>query len=634
MKRFISAISSLVIAATAMGGTFALSTDAATNGTVDKTIIEFTTEVGGQRVSEVTAKAGDTLPIKIYVPQSSGINTLALKMTINGDATLGQGTVEYPALDSETGKSYYATEEGAKHKGDAGKVATNEYLFGNYGITMDHKGGTGYANPYCFDSGFNSTDGGYGDGSSAGSYSNAGTVPFTDYAMNINWMHKDAVQHKANIDAYAPAKAFLDAADDITDVDYNGYTPITTWTKDESWAYTYAFAETNLVLPADLPDGTYVLDVFKDTYVNSGSIFDADLKDPTKLKVTTTNSSVAGVDGKANYETVPLTITVGEAGQQTTTTPKQTDTPAQTTTTPKQTDPPTSDQTDAPYVEDVPAGTIVFNFVPDGKEYTKGATNRVNVAKGEQVTANLVVSNDPGTAGMQLYFSFDPALTFVRRKNSKAAYDVSVTWNPDDYSYVFTTADGKNQTAADGSVMSGFIFTMPETDGEYTIDLNENAPKPNSVRDQAPVTEKEDTPYIFHGLTFVVGDVSDETTAAPILTTEQPPVTTTEQPPVTTTEQPPVTTTEPPVSETTPEVVVGDAVWGDVNCDGDVRINDVVLLNKYLAGNATPSAQGLINADVNHSDSPDTKDSVKIKAYLAQLIEKTQLAVKGDYTAK
>jgi len=623
MKRFISAISSLVIAATAMGGTFALSTDAATNGTVDKTIIEFTTEVGGKRVSEVNAKAGDTIPLKIYVPQSSGINTLALKMTVNGDATLGEGTVEYPAADSDIGKAYYATDEGKKHAGDAGKVAKNEYLFGNYGIVMDHKGGSGYGDPYCFDSGYYTTEEGYGNGQVAGQYTNAGTVPFTDYALNINWMHKGAIQSKSNIDAYAPAKAFIEAQDDITDIDYTQYTPVTTWTKDEDWAYEYCFATTNVVLPKDLPDGVYVLDIYKDTYVNSGSIFDADLNDPTKLKVTTTNSSVAGKDGKVNYESIPLKITVGNATETTTPEPKDTTTaPTDTTAAP------ISNVTDAPgSSEQVPAGTIVFNFVPQGKAYTAGDTNKVNVSKGEEVNVDLTVSNDPGTAGMQLYFSFDENLTFKRRK-AGSAYSVSVTWNKEDYSYVFTTPDGKNaKVPADGSVMSTFIFTMPDKDGEYTIGLNENAPKPNSVRDERPVAEWPDTPYVFHGLTFVVGDAPDTTvsTDATTVSTNDTTVSTND-----------TTSSSSSVIDTTissDTVPVGDAVWGDVNCDGDVRINDVVLLNKYLAGNANPTAQGLINADVNHSDAPDTKDSVKIKAFLAQLIEKSALAVKGDYTA-
>ena len=164
--------------------------------------------------------------------------------------------------------------------------------------------------------------------------------------------------------------------------------------------------------------------------------------------------------------------------------------------------------------ENVPAGTIVYNFVPSGLKYTAGATNKVEVEKGQEVTVDLTVSNDQGTAGMQFYFTFDDNLTFVRRKNGKA-YDTSVTWNPNDYSYVWTTPNGKEQTAADGAVMSSFVFTMPEKEGEYTIDLNENSAKPNMVRPEGPIATTPSYNYVFHGLTFVVGDTAAETETTP-----------------------------------------------------------------------------------------------------------------------
>ena len=62
-----------------------------------------------------------------------------------------------------------------------------------------------------------------------------------------------------------------------------------------------------------------------------------------------------------------------------------------------------------------------------------------------------------------------------------------------------------------------------------------------------------------------------------------------------------------------------------MNCDGDVRINDVVLLNKYLAKNATVSPQGLKNADCEYDEQVNSKDSTKIKQFLALLIERSAL---------
>ncbi len=88
MKKFISALSSLVIAATAMGGALAISTDAAS--TPDSTIVAFRSN--GE--SSVKAKAGDTVPVAMYIPQSQGFNTLTVKASINGGATLDQGSVK------------------------------------------------------------------------------------------------------------------------------------------------------------------------------------------------------------------------------------------------------------------------------------------------------------------------------------------------------------------------------------------------------------------------------------------------------------------------------------------------------------------------------------------------------------
>ena len=105
---------------------------------------------------------------------------------------------------------------------------------------------------------------------------------------------------------------------------------------------------------------------------------------------------------------------------------------------------------------------------------------------------------------------------------------------------------------------------------------------------------------------------------------------TTEPDTTTTTTTTTISSSEPDTT-TTPKT---EAVWGDVDCNGEVRIADVVLLNKYLAGNAQPTAQGLINADVTHDNTPDVQDAVKIKAFLALLIEQSELAAAGAYTAE
>ena len=64
----------------------------------------------------------------------------------------------------------------------------------------------------------------------------------------------------------------------------------------------------------------------------------------------------------------------------------------------------------------------------------------------------------------------------------------------------------------------------------------------------------------------------------------------------------------------------GDVLPGDVNCNGKVQINDVVLLNRYLAKTAEVSEQGLKNAECDGDGKISQNDATAIKEYLARLI--------------
>ncbi len=87
--------------------------------------------------------------------------------------------------------------------------------------------------------------------------------------------------------------------------------------------------------------------------------------------------------------------------------------------------------------------------------------------------------------------------------------------------------------------------------------------------------------------------------------------------PSTSTTTTPTTTT---TSTTLSDIIVA-ALPGDVNCDGDVKVGDVILLNRFLAEDtaATVTAQGLANADVNASGAPDGEDAGSILKMLAGL---------------
>ena len=81
-------------------------------------------------------------------------------------------------------------------------------------------------------------------------------------------------------------------------------------------------------------------------------------------------------------------------------------------------------------------------------------------------------------------------------------------------------------------------------------------------------------------------------------------------------------TTEATTTSSEPE---DDIVWGDMNCDGQVKSNDLLLLKKYLLGLAEAPTdfpeQGLKNVDVTHDGNVKSNDLLKLKKYLLGLID-------------
>ncbi len=150
-----------------------------------------------------------------------------------------------------------------------------EGRFGNYGF---HLSDAAFASPYCFDS------------KTGGSAEYALNATFNADTMNLGWMY--------SANAAAVADSVIEPG-------------TTTWSKPE-WVYDCAFAECNLVIPKDTPAGEYTFDVRKEEYINAISIGQ---KNTIKGK-----SSCTGKDGKLDFDTIPLTITIGEKADTTTTT--------------------------------------------------------------------------------------------------------------------------------------------------------------------------------------------------------------------------------------------------------------------------------------------------------------------------
>lgn len=66
---------------------------------------------------------------------------------------------------------------------------------------------------------------------------------------------------------------------------------------------------------------------------------------------------------------------------------------------------------------------------------------------------------------------------------------------------------------------------------------------------------------------------------------------------------------------------MGEAMKGDVNCDGKVNILDVILLNKSLLAGETITEQGTLNADVDGDGTPTNADSLTILKHTIGLAE-------------
>lgn len=66
---------------------------------------------------------------------------------------------------------------------------------------------------------------------------------------------------------------------------------------------------------------------------------------------------------------------------------------------------------------------------------------------------------------------------------------------------------------------------------------------------------------------------------------------------------------------------IDNTLLGDVNCDGDIKSNDLLLLKKYLLGLDELSEQALKNADVTTDGDVKSNDLLSLKKYLLGLID-------------
>ena len=171
-----------------------------------------------------------------------------------------------------------------------------------------------------------------------------------------------------------------------------------------------------------------------------------------------------------------------------------------------------------------PTGKIIYNLVPQGKEYTKAEDttsdpNVVTAQPGEELTVDWTVKQDAKVAGIQMSLDFSQ-VEYVSAKLGKA-YMALPQFNDNTGvkgEIMYTFGQDEEETAKDGAVIYSFNIKVPDKEGEYVID--ERPGQDN----KAISREDKSYPYIFHGLKIVAA--KDVTTTTPVTTTTTTPTTT------------------------------------------------------------------------------------------------------------
>ena len=359
-----------------------------------------------------------------------------------------------------------------------------------------------------------------------------------------------------------------------------------TWTNNGSKYSEYFGAKSDdyplvvfdVTLPKGIAEGDYVIDFcnYMTRYKNPSCILESTTKYETY--------------NNKNLDLNSLTITVGDAGQQSGTT--TTTTTATTTTGSGATTTTTTKGGETPSVD----GDVIFDFInPDSEDgyWRLDPDDGVVYVDMHVKTKNATIKPTAFSCVLDLPDGFEmdvetnsPAFACVIQKNRTEKAFSGICKGPDDHGTVITE---------DENVGALLTITVPEgtPDGLYKISLSKA-----EVNEDAKVGEGEKLykTGVIPGY-IAIGDVQTTATTASSATT----TTTTTSGSATT--KATTTTIATTGSGTTTTTTTGGATgtphYGDTNCDGFVRINDVVLLNKYLNDNKSYaiSAQGKLNAD-------------------------------------
>jgi len=114
-------------------------------------------------------------------------------------------------------------------------------------------------------------------------------------------------------------------------------------------------------------------------------------------------------------------------------------------------------------------------------------------------------------------------------------------------------------------------------------------------------------------------ETTDTTTTPPVATETTQTSETTEVPPIGSDE---TTASTDTTSETTStEPIPFSVLYGDVNLDGRVGLDDAVMLNKAVAGSVVLNENAKSNAECNAAPGIDAADSMSLLKFLVHIID-------------
>ena len=346
----------------------------------------------------------------------------------------------------------------------------------NYGFYLTD---AALANPFCFDS------------ANSGNPGDSLVSLFSAAHMNLTWAYSQ--DETKNADAFAEAGT-------------------TSWTKDVAWAYKYAFATANIVIPKGTAPGEYKLGVRKEKYKNS-------LAAGASVSLYNQSMCLSGESEEPlEFTVVPLTIIVADATTTTTTTTTQSTEKTTTTTSATKPDTTTSKST-TKSTEKTTTTTTTSATKPDtttSKSTTKSTekttttttetttlfsgtdsstlptetTTSGNPATapwkddyaienggmyyiigdvcgkpGEEVEVPVYVYGDTGSCAIRVFIAYDERIQEIEATDSERNWAYTGGWtcgkkNP--ICMVTIPNGGFNAKAEDGSILFSMYCTIPE----------------------------------------------------------------------------------------------------------------------------------------------------------------------------